>query len=177
MLKVLKRIDNMLEFINEYILIISGAAITLLIMAGAFLRYIFAINFKGSEEIIMMIGFWLYFVGSISAAREKSHLSADMMTLFTRNQKILSCAALVRDVLSLAVCALAIKWCYDYWCWTFPLHPVTSVYKIPMWIQQFPMVISFVIWGIYLVRDCCCSFLQLKNASRLKQNPDEEVQK
>ena len=173
---LLTKIDRALEYLNESILIIAGIAITLLILAGAALRYIFAFNFKGSEEIILMIGFWLYFIGSISAAREKSHLHADMVTLFTRNEKVIAAAALVKDVLSLLICALAIQWCYEYWCWTFPLRPTTSVYKLPLFVSQIPMCLSFVLWAVFLIRDCCTSFLLIKN-SLADQKGTEEVVK
>lgn len=162
MLKVLSAIDNALQKVYDYIMMISGTAITLLIMTGALLRYVFKIDFYGSEEYILVFGYWLYFIGSISAARGSSHLSADMITVFTRNQTAIRICALIRDLLSLALCVLAIKWCYDYWSWSFNLRPVTSVHRLPYYIQQFPMCLSFLMWGVYLVRDCILAVLKLK---------------
>jgi TRAP-type C4-dicarboxylate transport system permease small subunit len=149
-------------------MMITGTAVTLLIMAGALMRYIFKIDFYGSEEIILMIGFWLFFVGSISAARSKSHLNANMVSVFTRNERAVNIAALVKDILSLVICCLAIKWCYDYWSWTFALNPRTSVHKLPYYIQQFPMCVSFQMWGLYLIRDCCNSVLAVRSSFRKK---------
>lgn len=162
MLKILSVIDKGLQVIYDHIMMITGAAVTLLILAGAFMRYVLKIDFRGSEEIILMFGYWLYFIGSISAARNCSHLNANMVTVFTSNQRVIRVFNLIRDVLALAICALAINWCWKYWSWTWGLKPVTSVRKIPYFIQQFPMCLSFLMWGIYLVRDCICSVIAVK---------------
>ncbi len=170
MLKVLKTIDSIFEFINQYIMIITGALITILILAGTVMRYILHINFYGQEEVVLLVGFWMFFIGSISAAREKTHLNADMLSLFTKNQKILNGFALFKEICSLLICILAAKWCIDYFAWSVPKNPKTSVHKIPLYLQQFPMVLSFVAWSIYLVRDV------IKGAFRLKNVPDETTE-
>ena len=162
MVKVLSAIDKALQWLYDYIMMICGAAVALLILYGALLRYVLKIDFYGSEEIILMFGYWLYFVGSMSAARDKSHLSADMITVFTNKPKTIHLLAIVRDVLSLVICALAITWCGQYWAWTWKLKPVTTVHRIPFFIQQFPMCMSFVLWGVYLVRDTIRAILVYK---------------
>lgn len=166
MIKVLSAIDKALQFIYDYIMMIAGSAVAVLILVGAFMRYVLKMDFYGSEEIILVFGYWLYFIGSISAARSSSHLNANMISIFTHNKHIVNTVALLKDVASLVICALAIKWCADYWTWTFSLKPVTSVHKIPYYFQQFPMCLSFLMWGVYLVRDCIVSAITLKNTNK-----------
>ncbi|QEN09619.1 TRAP transporter small permease subunit [Oceanispirochaeta crateris] len=162
-MKIIAYIDKVLQIIYDYIIIISGSIVTILIMTGAFMRYILKTDFYGSEEIILIFGYWLYFIGSISASRSKTHLNADMVSIFTQNPRIISIKEIIKDLLSLAICCVAIKWCYDYWSWTIALKPRTSVHKIPYYFQQFPMCLAFFMWGFYLIRDCVTSFLDLKN--------------
>lgn len=162
-MKIIYKIDTFLQEIYDYLMMISGVAVASIIIIGGFLRYIFKIEFYGSEEYTLLVGFWLYFIGSISAARDKSHLNADMITVFTTNRKTIHLFAIVRDVLSLAICCLAIKWCWDYFSWQWNLHPVTSVHRIPRTLQQFPMCFSFLMWGFYLVRDCVKAFSDFRN--------------
>ncbi|NLV57966.1 MAG: TRAP transporter small permease [Clostridiales bacterium] len=169
MTKVIIKIDKILQYIYDSIIIITGSIVTLLIIVGAFMRYVLKIDFYGSEEIILIFGYWLYFIGSISAARAKSHLNANMVTVFTRNKKVIAIANVVMDVISLAICILAIKWCADYWNWTFPLRPKTSVHKIPLYLQQLPMCLSFLMWGLYLIRDCYNSIRNVKDINSAAQ--------
>jgi len=166
--------DKALQFIYDYIIMVAGSAVAMLILVGAFMRYILKIDFYGSEEIVLIFGYWLYFIGSISAARAKTHLNADMVSIFTKNAKIIAVKEVVKDILSLAICCLAIKWCYDYWSWTFALNPKTSVHKIPYYFQQFPMCLSFLMWGLYLIRDCAASFLGIKNIN--KKGPEKNYE-
>lgn len=168
MAKILKTIDKGIALLCDGIMMAAGTAVMLLIMVGAFMRYILKIDFYGSEEIVLLFGYWLYFIGSIAAARNCSHLNADMVNVFTKNVKVIKVCALIRDILSLAICVLGIKWCADYWNWSWALKPVTSVHRIPYYLQQFPMCLSFLMWGIYLVRDfivCIISFKGGKEAA------------
>ena len=162
MAKILKIVDKGVALLCDSIMMVAGTAVVLLIMAGAFLRYVLKIDFYGSEEIVLLFGYWLYFIGSIAAARNRSHLSADMVNVFTRNEKVIRICGLIRDVLSLAICALGIKWCADYWSWSWTLKPVTSVHRIPYYLRQFPMCLAFLMWGFYLVRDCVVSIMSFK---------------
>ena len=161
-MKVISAIDKSLQEIYNYLMMISGMAVAALIIISALLRYIFKVDFYGSEEVTLLAGFWLYFVGSASAARDKSHLNADMVTVFTKKEKVIRVFAVIRDMLSLAICMLTIKWCWDYFSWQYTLRPVTSVHRIPLVLQQFPMCFSFVLWGCYLVRDCIKVFYSFK---------------
>ncbi len=171
-MRVLNTIDSLFEKLNQYIMIITGVAVTSLILAGAIMRYVLHINFYGQEEIVLLVGFWMYFIGSISAAREKTHLNADMLSLFTKNQKILDGFAIFRDVLSLLICLLAAKWCLAYFGWSFPKNPKTSVYKIPLYIQKIPMILACLIWTLYLIRDCVRGWLRFRNDLRT-ENAEE----
>jgi len=163
---IVSAIDNVLQILYDYIIMISGTFVTIMIMTGAFLRYVLNVDFYGSEEIILIFGFWLYFIGSISAARSKSHLNANMITVFTKNERIISVAGIIKDILSLAICILAIKWCSDYWAWSVALKPKTSVHKIPYYFQQFPMFLSFIMWGLYLVRDTYNAIMAFKKSEK-----------
>ncbi|WP_368501553.1 TRAP transporter small permease [uncultured Cloacibacillus sp.] len=160
---ILSAIDNKLKVIYDYIMLIAGSAVVLLIMIAAFLRYVLKINFHGSEEIILLFGYWLYFIGSISAARASTHLSAEMVNIFTKNPKIINVCIVIRDFVSLIICLLAIKWCGEYWSWSLRLKPVTSVHRIPYYLQQFPMCLSFLFWGMYLIRDCYRSVMHFRS--------------
>ena len=73
-MKVLTKLDKGIQVVYDYIMMATGCAVAGLIIVSAFLRYILKIDFYGSEEYILLAGFWLYFTGSMSAARDKSHI-------------------------------------------------------------------------------------------------------
>ena len=84
---ILKKIDGMLEWVQNWILIITGTLVGAMILVNAVCRFL-VIDWFGSEELTMFVAFWLYFTGAAAASRDRTHISADMMGLFTNNPKI-----------------------------------------------------------------------------------------
>ena len=84
--KLLKSIDNLTCKLQEYICIVTGVIVCFLIVVAAFMRYVLAKDFYGSEELILLTAFWLYFIGSSLAARDDTHINADMTSLFVKNE-------------------------------------------------------------------------------------------
>ena len=168
MIAFLKILDKVTNKIQEYILMITCVAVTALIIIAALMRYIFKVDFYGSEELILFIAFWLYFVGSINSSRDDTHINADMVTLFTSNQKILRAVKIFRTLLCIAITAVATKWSFDYVSWTFLTGGRSNVFKLPTIIAQFPIFLSYVCWLIYLIRDAVLLFTTNKKGDQTK---------
>ncbi|NLY19751.1 MAG: TRAP transporter small permease [Tissierellia bacterium] len=145
----MKGISRIWDKIQEYILIISGSAVCILIFISALMRYILKKDFYGSEEIILFIAFWLYFTGSMYAAKKDTHITADMISIFTTNQKIIYLFGNIRNLVSLFINVLVTKWCIDYVLWSIQLGGRSDVFKIPHIIGQIPILISFAMWTVY----------------------------
>lgn len=150
---MLKKIDDMIEFIENWIMVITGIGVCVLILAAAFMRYVFHTDFYGYEELTLFCAFWLYFMGSSVAAKKDTHINANMITLFSKNEKVIAVSSLAKSIVSLAVCSLATYWCYNYVTWSISMNAKSNVFKLPNAIAQIPMFISFVMWTIYLIRD------------------------
>ena len=102
---LLKLLDTITCKIQEYIMIITCVAVTVLIMVAAAMRYIFHYDFYGSEEIILFTAFWLYFTGSISSSRDDTHITANMVSMFTSNQKVIRAVEIVKSVICILIAA------------------------------------------------------------------------
>lgn len=163
MQRVLHKLDDGLEIIQNYILTITGVAVCSLIFISAMMRYILKMDFYGSEEIILFIAFWLYFTGSALAAKKVTHINANMLSLFISNKKTLSMLELVKNVLSLSVAVVITFWCYKYVAWSWRMGASSNVFKLPNVIGQIPIFLSFLIWDIYLIRDVIKDFGAIRN--------------
>lgn len=162
---MLKKIDNFLEKIENIILIFTGIAVCLLIFIGAMMRYIFKIDFYGSEEIILFISFWLYFIGSTVAAKKNTHIDANMLSIFIKNEKVLQLFSLIKNIIAFFMASIVTYWCYKYVSWSAEMGAASNVFKLPNIIGQIPIFISFFIWDMYLIRDIVRDFKSLKNFS------------
>ena len=148
-----KKLDRITVPIQEWIMIITCIIVTAIIMAGALGRYIFKIDFFGSEELTLFFAFWLYFIGSMYAARNNSHINANMISMFTDNKKVINTFELFKDIISLLMAIVATVWSYNYVSFSITMNARSSVFKIPNVIAQLPILISFFAWIFYAIRD------------------------
>ena len=151
-MNILKKIDRAFEWGEEWILVITGTAVGIMILANAACRFL-KIDWFGSEELTLFVAMWLYFVGSICASRDGTHISADMMSLFTKNEKVLDIIGIIKNVIGLVVCGMMTLWCYNYVSWQANLGAKSAIYKLPVVIATIPILISFAFWMLYLIRD------------------------
>ena len=150
-MNILIRIDKLLIKLQEYILIFTSVGISLLIFSAAFVRYILESDFYGSEEIVMLLAFWLYFIGSALAERENSHISANMVNVFVKNERIKQFFAILKYTLSLAICLIVTYWSYEFIMRSFRLNPSTPVLRMPLVYTQIPVFISFALMNVYIL--------------------------
>ena len=108
-MEYLKKVDSFFCKIQEYICILCGIFIALTIICAAFMRYILKMNFGGSEELILFAAFWFYFMGSSLAFREDSHITADMSSLFFKNEKTKKYIHCIKYSISMIIALIALR--------------------------------------------------------------------
>lgn len=151
-MKIFKKIDSFFETIEEYILLITGTVVTLMILASAVFRFI-KFDWFGSEELTLIVGVWLYFVGSICAARNNTHISGDMLNMFISNKQVVFLFNVIRDAVSIAMDAVFTVWTFQFLTWQISLGASTAVYKLPNFISLIPIPLFFAFWVVYLIRN------------------------
>lgn len=149
---ILKRIDRACEIFEEYILLLTGTVVTLMILVNAAFR-ILEIDWFGAEELTLIVGVWLYFIGSIGAGRDNIHISGDMLNMFIKNPHVTYWFNALRDVISLIMSGAFTVWTVEFVAWQFKLGAQTAVYKLPNVISLIPIPLFFVFWTIYLLRN------------------------
>ena len=170
-MNILKKIDSVLELAEEYILLITGTAVTLMILVSAIFRMA-KIDWFGSEELTLIVGAWLYFVGSICAGRDDTHIRGDMLNMFISNKKVVFVCNIVRDIVAIAMAAVFTLWTAQFVLWQYLLGASTAVYKLPMTISILPIPIFFAFWVIYLIRDFV---ILLKKGPECEEEVKEEA--
>jgi len=131
----------------------------LLISAATIIRYIFQWDLYGYDEWAKLFAMWLYFMGAAFGAFNESHVTADIVTAYARDGVLRRSLVVLKDIISAGVCLLYVWYGWDYFIFSFrgPLGtgvaiPTTSVWRIPMWVYNFPIFAGLVFIAFYLIK-------------------------
>jgi len=160
---VLSFVWNLLLKIQRLILILSGIFVIVGITLVVLFRYFLKLDLFGMEEIITICAFWMYFIGGSYGAYERSHISADLISSYVKNDRLRTTLKAITSVITAGLCLLFLKWAYDYFRWSLDANPKTTALHIPLIIPQTAILIGFILMSFYflvhLARD-------LKDASK-----------
>lgn len=168
---MLRKLDHLFEWLANWIVIISGVAVCALIFAGAVARYILHTDFYGSEELILLAAFWLYFMGSALASKHNTQIKAEMLDMFIKNEKVLGFSNILKYLISLGMSVVASVWAIQYVQWNININMKSNVFRFPVFISVLPIAVSFVVWAIYCFRDLvlCIRELVYNDKKRVKE--------
>jgi TRAP-type C4-dicarboxylate transport system permease small subunit len=82
------------------ITIFCSLALSLLIAAAAFMRYVVRGDLYGYEEWVKLIAFWLYFMGGAYGAYNDTHVSADMVDSYFPEGKPRQVMVFIRQLIT-----------------------------------------------------------------------------
>jgi len=137
--------------VNGLIISLTGVALTLVIFATVIARYIFKTDLFGSEEVILLLAWWMYFIGGIGGSQEDSQIKADMIEVFCSNKFVVDLAKGIAKALESLVMFLCGYMSILMLQTNFIKMPVTTGLKIPFVASQIPIAIGFFGMGIFAV--------------------------
>lgn len=137
------------ENTQKTIMVIASIFIVISICAIVTMRYVFEIDLYGIEEIIMMVSFWLYFLGSSMGSCEKSQISADILSTYITNEKYKRILALITSFITTGICMLVTVWALQFILWSMKMSPKTPVFRLPVLIPQSAILAGFCLMSFY----------------------------
>lgn len=136
---------------QKCVMAVTSILIVGMICYAVVARYVFGSDFYGSEELIQMLAFWLYFMGAAQGSREKSQISADILSCYITNEKWCRFAHLIKDFLTAGICLLVTVWAIKFVAWGFMMMPKSPVFKLPMIIPHSAVGLGFILMSLYHV--------------------------
>ena len=131
--------------------------IACLIMAGTFffvviVRYGFEGDLFAYNEWLLMICFWLFFMGGALGTYDGSHINADLLDYLTEDQRLRWLRKLVVTVIEVVVSIALVYWAvlmiYDE-IESYPNWTVTPALKIPFLIPRVGIVVGRLMMSFY----------------------------
>lgn len=137
--------------LQKGILIISSLLIVIGLFMAVVLRYVFKVDLFGITELLLIPTFLLYFIGGAHGSYEKSHITADIVEAYLKNERVKNWVTVFTSVVTLIVCIITTKWTFDYIIWSFEDGGRTSGWKIPYYIPHGTVLIGFILMTFYTI--------------------------
>ena len=115
------------------------------------LRYVFKGNFYGSDEVIMLFAFWLYFMGAVYGSFENSHIKADLLNVYIKNMRKKDAVALLGQFLTIVVNTIVLVWAIRYFGAEIAKGGLSTALKIPLVIPKSAVFFGFLLMEFYHV--------------------------
>ncbi len=131
--------------------------IACLIMAGTFffvviVRYGFEGDLFAYNEWLLMVCFWLFFMGGALGTYEGSHINADLLDYLTEDQRLRWLRKLVVTAIEVGVSVALVYWAvlmiYDE-IESYPNWTVTPALKIPFLIPRAGILVGLLMMSFY----------------------------
>jgi TRAP-type C4-dicarboxylate transport system permease small subunit len=134
--KILKKVDWFLAGGMKTIIIVVTVMATTTMFLQVITRYVFEISISGLDELTGHTAVWLYLMGAAYGTYDRSHIKADMMHLFIKNQRILNGIRALSTAVAVVISSYMTVWSYGYVKWSILKHEVTPTLQIPtVWFQ------------------------------------------
>jgi len=140
---------RVLDWLQQTVMVITSVAIVMLILIQVALRYIFMWPLMGVEELAALCGFWLYFTGSSSGARDRTQIKADLLNVFVKNQRTLFIIKTVAAFITVCLASIFAYWCVEYFQWSLRTWERTPALLIPMVYAQASLLINAFLMVLY----------------------------
>lgn len=135
--------------IERFIMVFSSIAIILTIVGGVICRYFLNINFAGSDELLIILALWLYYIGGLYGNYEDSQIKADVLSVFIHKDTTLYIINIIVKAISFATSVYLATWAYQYLLFCLKLGGVTPVFKLPMLCSRLALIVGYMAPPVY----------------------------
>lgn len=142
---------DILRNLVRVVMIVGSLASTACMVYSVVLRYVFKSNFYGSDEVIMLFAFWLYFMGAVYGSYENSHIKADLLNVYIKNMRTKDFISLIAQLLTIVVNTIVLTWAARYFSSEIAKGGLSTALKIPLVIPKSAVFFGFVLMEFYHV--------------------------
>ncbi|MED5499399.1 MAG: TRAP transporter small permease [Pseudomonadota bacterium] len=153
LISTISYLDSAASSIIKAVIVVLSIIVAFAMVIGIVARTVLGVPVFGIEEIILMSAVWLYMLGAIMASRERSHLSADFVQTFVKNDAVSGAIQLLATGLSLVMAVFFIWWSYSLFSWGVQRGQVTPVFSIPLYVSQSSIFLASILLFLYALRD------------------------
>lgn len=151
------RFWKVLVRIQEIILFSLSIGVLAVLGLVVLMRYVFHTDVFAFDEIVLVIAYWMYFLGSGYALYEGTHVKADVLEAFVPRRIKLALRSLV-GLIQVVLGIIYIGWAWEMIVYSWTEMPKTIVWEIPIAFPQTSVFIGFILMTFYSLVYCLEDF-------------------
>lgn len=157
--------ESYLERLLFGAIVLSGLGLTALMFTQVLLRYVFNSPFVGIEELALLLGAWSYFLGLAYVTRNGEHIHGGIVTLLTKNPKVIQGIRLFMSLASIIACAVFGYYASKYAWFEIDKGRMSSYMRWPKGLWSASMIAGFAGTIFYLILQSINQFIELRKGS------------
>ena len=162
MKKNIRSVATALLAVQRWILFICCALVVVGLFAQVILRYVLGTTILGLNELILIPTIWMYFIGASYASAEDTHISADVLQVYLRSDRVKQGVQVIVSAISLAFGLIMSWWAYLYIQHSLDRPGATPVFGLPLIIVQSAVIVGFFLMTIYTAANLYTAITKLK---------------
>lgn len=127
-----QRRPDLLVKLQRLMLGTSCAVVTILIAVQVFTRYVLHVSMYGIEDLASLVAVWLYFLGGSLGAWERGHISASLVDLIVKSERVRSWIHAAAAAVTTVLAAWMTEWAFEYFMFTVTRHKMSLELGLPM---------------------------------------------
>ncbi len=148
--------------ILRFFMIIGAYACAGMIFTEVFFRYVLNLPIFGINEIVLLVGIWLYFIASVYGAFEKTHIQVSIMHLLFKGRP-LALSRTIASAITTFLSFMMIQWSFSYIAWSIKLHGITPALRIPIILYQMSILVGAILMSFYFLTELIDNILTVFN--------------
>jgi TRAP-type C4-dicarboxylate transport system permease small subunit len=155
-----------IHFLERTILVVSSTLTFMGICIAVSLRYFFRQDLFGLEEILMILGFWLYFVGGAYGSYTRTQIKAELLDFIFSSARIKGVIKSVCHLVSVAMAGCLCWWSVEMLIFGLEKGAHTPVFNLPMATAHIPLIVGFFLMMVYTMAEFVDEIRGLRSLER-----------
>ena len=142
--------ENLLRA-QRLVMFLTSLSVLFLMAAAAFMRHFLQMDFFGMEDLVLIMAFWMYFMGAAYASYEKTHISAEVVSAYVKNENVKRILKLVTSLITTAMSMIFAYWGYLLLLWGLESGRRTVMLHIHILVPQAAIILGFFLMTLYAI--------------------------
>ncbi|MEH6650820.1 MAG: TRAP transporter small permease subunit [Motiliproteus sp.] len=163
---LISKIERALDWTFRALMVTTGLALAFLMFAQVIMRYILESSFTGIEEVAVLLGVWIYFLGMGYATRVHEHIHGGVISLIVSDPLKLGVIRFAGSIISMIAACIFGYFACKYALFVIDKGRLSINLQWPRGLWSGSMIVGFSMMAGYFFLDAANQFIAIRALRR-----------